>query len=294
MSDPAAPGARDLAATPDPLHLETGADLLAPEFVPLDDDLGPGRRWSTWDDIGVLAGPRPWPDWLVTASAAVDTELGILKTGKEADVFLLERAVPAEDGVVLAAKRYRGTDHRLFHRDAGYTEHRRMRNSRDRRATAKGTRWGRTVEAGQWATAEFEHLARFWSAGLPVPYPVQLDGTEILMELVTLEDGRTAPRLAQTRPAPDLLARYWDQLVEAMRVMAAMGLAHGDLSPFNVLATEERVVLIDLPQAVDVVGNAAGMDFLARDCRNVATWFAARGLDVDGEELLADLLAYAF
>jgi len=294
MSDPAAPGAHDLAATPDPLHLETGADVLAPEFVPLDDDLGPSRRWSTWDDVGVLAGPEPWPDWLVTASAAVDTELGILKTGKEADVFLLERAVPGEDGVVLAAKRYRGTDHRLFHRDAGYTEHRRMRNSRDRRATAKGTRWGRTVEAGQWATAEFEHLARFWSAGLPVPYPVQLDGTEILMELVTLADGRTAPRLAQTRPAPDLLARFWDQLVEAMRVMAAMGLAHGDLSPFNVLATEERVVLIDLPQAVDVVGNAAGMEFLARDCRNVATWFAARGLDVDGEELLADLLAYAF
>ena len=27
--------------------------------------------------------------------AAIDTELGILKTGKEADVFLLERAVEA-------------------------------------------------------------------------------------------------------------------------------------------------------------------------------------------------------
>ena len=140
----------------------------------------------------------------------------------------------------------------------------------------------------------FDHLARFWTAGLPVPYPVQLDGTEILMELVTQEDGSAAPRLAQTRPPRDLLLSYWEQLVEAMRVMAAMGLAHGDLSPFNVLATEERLVLIDVPQAVDVVANSQGMDFLARDCRNVATWFAARGLDVDVEELLADLLAYAF
>ena len=293
MSEPV-PG--DRVATPDPTHLHPvpAADPLAPGYVPLDDDLGPGRRWSTWDDIGVLAGPEPWPGWLVTADAAVDTELGVLKTGKEADVFLLERAVPGTDGVVLAAKRYRGADHRLFHRDAGYTEHRRMRNTRDSRAAAKGTRWGRAVEAGQWATAEFDHLARFWSAGLPVPYPVQLDGTEILMELVTLEDGSTAPRLAQTRPAPDLLARYWDQLVEAMRVMAAMGLAHGDLSPFNVLATEDRLVLIDVPQAVDVVGNASGMEFLARDCRNVATWFRARGLDVDVDELLADLLAHPF
>ena len=295
MSHPAAPGAPDRDAAPDPTHLHPVAagDDLVPGFVEVD-ELGPGQRWSTWDDIGVLAGPEPWPDWLVTADAAVDTELGILKTGKEADVFLLERAIPGEDGVILAAKRYRGEEHRLFHRDAGYTEHRRMRNSRDRRAAAKGTRWGRAVEAGRWATAEFQHLSHFWSAGLPVPYPLQLDGTEILMELVRLDDGSAAPRLAQTRPTRDLLLSYWEQLVEAMRVMAAMGLAHGDLSPFNVLATEERLVLIDVPQAVDVVANAQGMDFLARDCRNVATWFAARGLDVDGDELLADLVTYAF
>ena len=256
------------------------------------DELDPGQRWSTWDDIGVLAGPEPWPDWLVTSDAAVDTELGILKTGKEADVFLLERA-DAEAGVVLAAKRYRGLDHRLFSRDAGYTEGRRLRNSRDRRAAAKGSRHGRSVEAGQWAAAEFDCLSRFWSAGLPVPYPVQLDGTELLMELITLEDGSGAPRLASTRPPRPLLESYWAQLTEAMRGMAGMGLAHGDLSPFNLLATGDRLVLIDLPQAVDVVANPQGMEYLARDCRNVATWFRARGLDVDADELLADLVSYA-
>jgi RIO kinase 1 len=79
-----------------------------------------------------------------------------------------------------------------------------------------------------------------------------------------------------------------------MRGMAALGLTHGDLSAFNVLATEDRIVLIDLPQAVDIVSNPSGMDYLARDCRNMAGWFAARGLDVDGEELLADLVSYAW
>lgn len=261
-------------------------------FLPLA-DLPEGQRWSTWDEIGITAGPQPWPDWLITESAAIDTELGILKTGKEADVFLLERAT-ASRSVVLAAKRYRGTEHRLFHRDAGYTEGRSMRNTRDRRATAKGTHWGRTVQAGQWARAEFGYLADLWSAGLPVPYPVQLDGTELLMELITLGDGTAAPRLAQTRPERGLLLRYWDQLTEAMRVMAGLGLSHGDLSAFNILATEDRVVLIDLPQAVDIVGNPQGMDYLARDCRNVAGWFRARGLDVDGDALLSDLLAYAW
>jgi RIO kinase 1 len=37
-------------------------------------------------------------------------------------------------------------------------------------------------------------------------------------------------------------------------------------------------VLIDLPQVVDVVANPQGLEFLARDVRVVATWFAARGL----------------
>ncbi len=274
-------------------HSTTSDPALIPiPFVEIDEP-GPGQRWSTWDDIGILAGPEPWPDWLITESAAVDTELGILKTGKEADVFLLERST-VDRSVVLAAKRYRSHDHRQFHRDSGYTEGRRMRNTRDQRAAAKGSRWGRTVEAGQWARAEFGFLADFWSAGLPVPYPVQLDQTEILMELITLADGSGAPRLAQARPDRGLLARYWEQLTEAMRVMAGLGLAHGDLSPFNILATEDRLVIIDLPQAVDIIANPQGMDFLARDCRNVATWFAARGLDVDGDALLAELVAYVW
>ena len=169
------------------------------------DELAEGQRWSTWDEIGVRAGPEPWPDWVITSDAAIDTELGILKTGKEADVFLLERAIPPDQGdqaVVLAAKRYRSHDRRLFHRDSGYLEGRRMRNSRDRRATANGSAYGRQVEAGAWAAAEFGYLADLWSAGLPVPYPVQLDGTEILMELITDLDGESAPRLVADPARP--------------------------------------------------------------------------------------------
>jgi RIO kinase 1 len=76
--------------------------------------------------------------------------------------------------------------------------------------------------------------------------------------------------------------------------MARLGLAHGDLSAFNVLATEERVVIIDLPQMVDIVGNPQGVEFLARDCRNIATWFSSRGHAVDPESLLGEVIAYAW
>jgi RIO kinase 1 len=249
------------------------------DYTPLPDELPAGQRWSTWDDIGIIAGPEPWPDWLITADAAVDTDLGILKTGKE---------------VIMAAKRYRGPDQRMFHRDSGYTEGRKIRRSRDRRAVAKGSRWGRQIQAGEWAMAEFGYLSELWRAGLPVPYPVQLDGTELLMELITLDDGSGAPRLAQTRPSRELLEVYFDQLRAAMCTMAGLGLTHGDLSAFNILATEDRLVIIDVPQAVNIVGNPQGPEFLARDCRNVATWFTARGREVDAEALFGEVVAYAW
>ncbi len=262
------------------------------------DDPEDGQRWSTWLSVEPLSrGPQPRPSWVVTSQSAIDTDLGILKTGKEADVFLLERAVPGDPStsVVMAAKRYRGEEHRSFHRSSAYTEGRRTRKSRDARALAKKSSYGRAVAAGQWAWSEWEALVRFWQAGVPVPYPVQIDGTEILMELVTV-DGQAAPRLAQTRPAPELLRSYFDQLRAAMTELARQGVAHGDLSAYNILAAGERVVIIDLPQAVDVVANPAGMDFLMRDCHNVCSWFLARGMAAEeaGEHaLFAELIAAA-
>lgn len=261
------------------------------------DDLGDHQRWSRWDDLeALMKGPEPRPEWVVTSSGAIDTELGVLKTGKEADVFLLERADPHDlDGaVVMAAKRYRDTDHRAFHRAAAYTEGRSMKRSRDQRALKRKSTWGRVVAAGEWAISEWNALKHCWELGLPVPYPVQIDETEILMEWITDVDGESAPRLAQTRPDPDLLRVYFDQLRETLGTLTQAGFVHGDLSPYNILATGERLVIIDLPQMVDLVGNPQGMDFLMRDVANVCGWFRARGLEVDEHEVYGELLAHAF
>lgn len=260
------------------------------------DDLGPGQRWSTWLDVEPLSrGPEPRPDWIVTSQGAVDTDLGILKTGKEADVFLLERCDPHDpaQSVVMAAKRYRSTDHRTFHRSAAYTEGRSMKRSRDERAIKRKSTFGREVAAGQWAISEWSALNRCWSLGLPVPYPVQIDGTEILMEFIE-HDGTAAPRLAQTRPDPLTLSDYFDQLRNAIMLLAGDGVAHGDLSPYNVLAAGERLVIIDLPQVVDLIANPAGLDFLMRDCHNICDWFVRRGLEVDEDALFADALSQVY
>ncbi len=285
-----------LSTTPAPDHLEGIDPRFVFDFHSQDDPDDDRQRWSTWLSVEPLCrGPEPRPDWVVTSQAALDTELGILKTGKEADVFLLERAVPdcPDESVVMAAKRYRGEEHTTFHRSADYTDGRKIRDSRSTRAMAKKTAHGRAVAAGQWAWAEWESLSRLWSLGLAVPYPVQIDGTELLMEWVTI-DGDSAPRLAQTRPEPDLLAAYLEQVRDFLAEMARHGLVHGDLSPYNILAAGERLVVIDLPQVIDLIGHPSGVDLLLRDCTNVCRWFRARGLDVDEHELLGELMAHAF
>jgi RIO kinase 1 len=256
------------------------------------DGLAEGDRWSTWDQsTPTERGPRPHPKWLVTELAAVDSELGILKTGKEADVYLLRRGVPGTDrSCLLAAKRYRDTQHRLFHRDAGYLEGRRTRDTRVSRATANRTAFGREAIAGQWANAEFAALCQLHQARVPVPYPVQIVGTELLLEFIGDPDGTGAPRLAETRPTARQLADLWGQLVESLRTLARHGLAHGDLSAYNLLVHRGRLVMIDLPQVVDVIAHPNGQSFLTRDARNAATWFAARGLPAADPDKLARLL----
>ncbi|WP_262426396.1 RIO1 family regulatory kinase/ATPase [Brachybacterium sp. Z12] len=149
---------------------------------------------------------------------------------------------------------------------------------------AKGTAFGRQVAAAQWARTEFDVLSRLREAGLPVPYPVQIVGTELLMEFIGTDDERgaiAAPRLQETTPDPETAAR-WAELLRGWVIdLAQLGLVHGDLSPYNVLADSRQAepdpVIIDVPQVIDLIANPHGSDFLRRDCVNVCTWLRANG-----------------
>jgi RIO kinase 1 len=255
---------------------------------------GGGYRWSTWDDLGNPRGPEPYPDWLVTELGAVDIDYGVLKTGKEADVFLLAREIPDTDrSCLLAAKRYRDPTHRQFHRDAAYQEGRRTRKSRDARALKRRSAYGRLVAADHWARAEFDALCLLHELGAEVPYPVQILETEILLEFIGRPDGSPAPRLVEVPHRGAELLGLWEQAEHVLVGLASAGYAHGDLSPYNLLVDGERLVVIDLPQLVDLVANPQGPSFLDRDAVNVANWFIARGFPVDTAALIEDLHANA-
>ncbi len=240
-----------------PLSLLIFATACLPSTLPLTDH--PKAMRGPAGTAPSTARP-PRPAWVITDLGAVDEDLGIIKSGKEADVHVVRRWVPASDnadvvnGSYMAAKRFRDSDHRMFHRDAGYLEGRRVRRSREMRAMTRRTAFGKEMISAQWANAEFNALGELWGAGLPVPYPVQMSGTEVLMEFIG-DGAQAAPRLAQTRPDPALLADLFEQLRVTMSELALRGWTHGDLSPYNVLLHGDRLVIIDWPQIVDVIGN---------------------------------------
>jgi RIO kinase 1 len=76
--------------------------------------------------------------------------------------------------------------------------------------------------------------------------------------------------------------------------MTELGFAHGDLSPYNTVVHDGRLVVLDLPQVVDIYANPLGMDFLARDVENLGNWFTTRGIARDEvDDLQAELKALA-
>src|SRR4029077_18998012 len=99
----------------------------------------------------------------------------------------------------------------------------------------------------------------------------------LLLEYIG-SDVQAAPRLAQARLSRDTLSNAWTQMCESVRLVVEAGYAHADLSAYNALWWNERLWLIDFPQAVDLVQSPHGFDLLHRDALNVATWFASKGI----------------
>ncbi len=251
------------------------------------DDDEPDPEATTYTDA--THGPEPVPDWVITEDAARQFERGILKTGKEADVHLVERVLGA-DRNVLAAKRYRDVQERNFRNDAKY-----RRRTGDRRtdlAMAQGTRLGMGFRAQLWIQTEFDTLSRLWSAGAPVPNPVQMRDNELMLEYLGDEE-EAAPRLVHATSGRDReqVADLFRQTADALRIISSCRIVHGDLSVYNLLVWDDRVFVIDFPQAVDPLLNTDGLRLLERDVRNLCKWFDGRGVETDADALVAECLS---
>jgi RIO kinase 1 len=191
-----------------------------------------------------------------------------LMSGKEAMVFVVRCGESTR-----CAKVYKEADKRGFRQAVDYTENRKTKNTRQARAMAKGTRFGRKSQEDAWQSAEVAALYRLAAAGVRVPRPHGFHEGVLLMELVTDRHGEAAPRLNDLELTPELARDFHQRLIREVVRMLCAGIVHGDLSEYNILVGGDGPVIIDLPQAVDAAGNNHAKRILERDVANLRNHF---------------------
>jgi RIO kinase 1 len=191
-----------------------------------------------------------------------------LMSGKEATVFVVRSG-----DATLCAKVYKEANNRSFRQAIDYTENRKVKNSRQARAMAKGTKFGRQAQEAAWQSAEVDALYKLSAAGVRVPRPINFMEGVLLMDLVTDEHGDAAPRLNDVIFTSEMASKYHAQLIEEVLRMLRAGVVHGDLSEFNILLAHDGPVIIDLPQAIDAAGNNHAQRMLLRDVENLRNFF---------------------
>jgi len=205
----------------------------------------------------------------------VDSVVRQLMSGKEAAVYVVRQG-----DQTLCAKVYKEAEQRSFRQAVDYTENRRVKNSRQARAMAKGTRFGREARESAWQSAEVDALYRLAAAGVRVPTPRTFCDGVLLMDLVSGEDGNAAPRLNDVEFSADEACAHHATLIGEVVRMLGAGVIHGDLSEFNVLLASDGPVIIDLPQAVDAAGNNHAERMLLRDVNNLRDFFGRYAPDL--------------
>ena len=190
----------------------------------------------------------------------IDEVIRPLMSGKEAAAWIV-----SSEGEVRCAKVYKEAMSRSFKARAAYTEGRRTRSTRDARAQAKRSRYGKEQEESAWQTAEVDALHKLAAVGVRVPTPFMFTDGVLLMELVLDHNGQPAPRLVDVPLSPEHARAMMVFLAEQSVRMLLGGVVHGDLSEYNVLIAWDGPVIIDLPQAIDAAANRNAQTVFLRD-----------------------------
>ena len=198
----------------------------------------------------------------------IDSVVRQLMSGKEATVYVVRCGDETR-----CAKVYKEATQRSFRQAVDYTENRKVKNTRQARAMAKGTRFGKASQEAAWQSAEVDALYRLAEAGVRVPKPYNFHDGVLLMELVTDAHGAAAPRLNDVAFTPEQARAHHATLLKEVVRMLCAGVVHGDLSEFNILLAADGPVVIDLPQAVDAAGNNHAERMLLRDVGNLRGFF---------------------
>jgi len=198
----------------------------------------------------------------------IDEVVRQLMSGKEATVYIVHCG-----SEIRCAKVYKEASKRSFKKAVQYQEGRKVRNSRRARAMEKGSKFGRKQQEEAWQNAEVDALYRVAAAGVRVPKPYGCFDGVLLMELVTDDEGRVAPRLSEVGMSQEQALEDHAVVIQDVVRMLCAGIVHGDLSEFNVLVDDYGPVIIDLPQAVDAASNNNAQAMLERDVNKMRDYY---------------------
>ena len=196
---------------------------------------------------------------------------GVISSGKEARVYWGMRS----DGIDVAVKIYlvASSDYKKRMQyvvgDPRFTKIR-----KDSRGVAE-----------LWARKEFTNLKQCVDVGAPVPRPLAFLGNVVVMQFIGIK-GLPAPTLVDTA----VTKSDYPQAIKALKqIYQKAQIVHADLSEYNIMKFEDRIILFDFGSAVSIQHPLA-QEFLSRDVDNLNHFFEKRGVrTMEREKLLASL-----
>ncbi len=140
-----------------------------------------------------------------------------------------------------------------------------------------------------WTKKEFKNLLTASNKKLSVPLPLGFKDNVLVMEFIGHEEA--SPKLKDIELTKEQAETYYQEVIEFMAKLYLAGLVHADLSEYNILVRDEKLIFIDIGQAV-VLTHPNAKEFFERDVNNIALFFAKRGVKTDFETLYAQIKAY--
>ena len=220
--------------------------------------------------------------------------LGEVKSGKEATVYVA--STPLTDTGLAATKVYSDMAVRSFKDDKIYRQGRFVGDARVKKAIEQRSKSGVEAQQALWIFHEYSELWALYEAGLNVPKPLVGPGADdmaqagrvVLMDYIGDEDG-SAPRLSDVRLEPDEAEVAWQQSLDLMVKLLKLNRVHGDFSTYNLLWWQREVVLIDLPQTVDIDQNPSAAQLLEQDVNSLCKSFKRHGIQEEPLLVMMDV-----
>lgn len=129
-----------------------------------------------------------------------------------------------------------------------------------------------------WASKEYKNLKRAHRVGLAVPEPILIKNNVLIMEYIGFE-SIPAPKLKDIKNPKEIDILFDEILTFIKELYQNARLVHGDLSEFNILYHNQKPVIIDISQAVDIQHPKAEI-YLVRDIKNIFNYFGKQGINL--------------